>query len=128
MGQKTSAATFGLTAGNAARNAFQGKPFFKTLLENLGVAAGTTATFSPIAAGAAQAAGGTLNHHLLAQGVNAGSSVAEALAGSLLGHYGANTEFVKRLVARQAAKAAKAAKAAPNTVRKVSRNVGLTSV
>ncbi len=125
MGQKTSAATFGITLANAVRNAAKGAPLTRTLGQNLLAAAGTTATFSPFAAGAAQAAGGTINHHLLAQAVNAGSSGAEALVGSFLGHYGANTELVKRLVARQAAKAAKAA---PNTVREVSRNVGLTSV
>jgi hypothetical protein len=122
---KQSIATFLSTLANAARNTAKGVPLRTTAKQNFTVAAGTTSLGAGPSALLAEAAGGTAAAHGLAQLTNAGSSFGQAAAGTLLGRYGANTEFVKRLVARQAAKAAKAA---PNTVRKVSRNVGLTSV
>lgn len=121
---KQSVATFLSTLANAARNTAKGVPLRTTAKQNLTVAASTTGLGAAPAALVAETVG-TPAAHGLAQLANASSSFGQAATGTLLGHYGANTEFVKRLVARQAAKAAKAA---PNTVREVSRNVGLTSV
>ena len=98
--EKQSAATFVASLANAVRNANKGVPLARTVRQNLGVAAGTGAAFSPFAAGAAQAAGGSLGAHALAQGVNFGGSLVEAGTGTLLGLTAGNTPFVQRLLAR----------------------------
>lgn len=104
--RKESAGTFlsslALSAGSKA-------PVAKKMMRGLGVGAGLSVAWSPLAYGAAEAAGGSAGAHLIAQGLNFGGSAAEAIAGTLAGHYGRNTSFVQKMLARhEARQAAKA--------------------
>lgn len=95
--QKSSAATFLSSLANAAR---PGQTLRQAILQNAGIATTAGSVFSPLVYGAAEAAGGGLEAHAISQLANFGTAGAQAGAGTLLGHFGKNTAFVKRLLER----------------------------